>query len=83
MLIIVIYIVAVLMSLGNQGTIVVVWLGVLILMVSSGIDLFDMVSIYKEKFGTREEVSKPYIKKIRTLWDHDLSLKSLAETNTD
>jgi len=83
MLIIVIYIVAVLMSLGNQGTIVIVWLGVLILMVSSGIDLFDMVSIYKEKFGTREEVSKPYIKKIRTLWDHDLSLKSLAETNTD
>jgi len=83
MLIIVIYIAAVLMSLGNQGTIVIVWLGVLILMVSSGIDLFDMVSIYKEKFGTREEVSKPYIKKIRTLWDHDLSLKSLAETNTD
>jgi hypothetical protein len=79
MLIVIIYITGVMAGNGSQGAVVVAWLGVLTLMVS-----VDLVGIYTEKFGSsRKEANKPYIKKIRTLWDHDLSLKSLAETNTD
>ena len=66
-------------SKGGQGAVVVIWLILLTLLVSVGIDFFDMISIFKDKFGTsKKEVNKPYLKKIRTLWDHDLSLKSLA-----
>ena len=79
-MIIVVYIAGVLVNKIGQGTIVIIWLILLVLMVSLGVDFFDMVSIYKDKFvsNNKKEANKPYIKRIRTLWDHDLSLKSLA-----
>ena len=63
----------VLVNKVGEGAVFVIWLILLVFLVGVGVDFFDLLVIFREKYGSKgqKEKGRPFISKIRNNWDYE------------
>ena len=62
----------------SQVSILVIWIIINAFMISLFVDFVDLIINYwKKTYGNKNKENNKFVKFIRTVWDHDLSTKSL------
>ena len=65
----------------NQISVLVIWIIINIFMISLFMDFVDFIIDYwKQTYANEKRESNKFYRMIRSIWDHDISTKSLAET---